>query len=81
MKKVNTRKLKKFSPTVLSCAGAAGVVGTSVLAVKATPKALRKIRADSRNAHNDPVCVDLLYSICSYGSSNYDLYIWCQHFK
>lgn len=54
MKKMNTRKLKKFSPTVLSCAGAVGVVGTSVLAVKATPKALRKIRADSRNAHNDP---------------------------
>ena len=42
MKKVNVRKLKKFSPTVLSCFGAAGVVGTSVLAVKATPKALRK---------------------------------------
>ena len=42
MKKMNTRKLKKFSPTVLSCAGAVGVVGTSVLAVKATPKALRK---------------------------------------
>lgn len=54
MKKVNARKLKKFSPTILSCAGAVGVVGTSVLAVKATPKALRKIRADSRNAHNDP---------------------------
>jgi len=54
MKRVNVRKLKKFSPTVLSCAGAAGVVGTSVLAVKATPKALRKIRADSRKAHNDP---------------------------
>ena len=54
MKKMNARKLKRFSPTILSCAGAAGVVGTSVLAVKATPKALRKIRADSRNAHNDP---------------------------
>lgn len=54
MKKVNVRKLKKFSPTVLSCFGAAGVIGTSVLAVKATPKALRKIRSDSRYAHNDP---------------------------
>lgn len=54
MKKVNVRKLKKFSPTILSCFGAAGVVGTSVLAVKATPKALRKIRSDSKYAHNDP---------------------------
>lgn len=42
MKKANIRKLKKYSPTVLSCFGAAGVIGTSVLAVKATPKALRK---------------------------------------
>lgn len=65
MKKVNTRKLKKFSPTVLSCAGAAGVVGTSVLAVKATPKALRKIRADSRNAHNDPDAYTKLEAIQS----------------
>ena len=32
--------LKKHSPTILTVAGAAGVVGTSVLAVKATPKAL-----------------------------------------
>lgn len=65
MKKANTRKLKKFSPTVLSCAGAAGVVGTSVLAVKATPKALRKIRADSRNAHNDPDAYTKLEAIQS----------------
>lgn len=65
MKKVNTRKLKKFSPTVLSYAGAAGVVGTSVLAVKATPKALRKIRADSRNAHNDPDAYTKLEAIQS----------------
>lgn len=54
MKKANVRKLKKISPTILSCFGAAGVVGTSVLAVKATPKALRKIRSDSKYTHNDP---------------------------
>lgn len=53
MKKANIRKLKKYSPTVLSCFGAVGVIGTSVLAVKATPKALRKIRADSRKRHGD----------------------------
>lgn len=32
--------LKKHSSTILTAAGAAGVVGTSVLAVKATPKAM-----------------------------------------
>ena len=33
------RSLKKASPTILTCIGAAGVVATAVLAVKATPKA------------------------------------------
>lgn len=39
------RSLKKASPTILTCIGAAGVVATAVLAVKATPKAdsLKKI--------------------------------------
>lgn len=36
--------LKKQAPTILSFAAAAGVVGTAVLAVKATPKAIRLIR-------------------------------------
>lgn len=53
MKKLNKKNLKKASPTLLSCFGAVGVIGTSALAVKATPKALRKIRADSRENHND----------------------------
>lgn len=47
--------LKKTSPTILTCIGAAGVVATAVLAVKATPKALTLIRTDSRVNHNgDP---------------------------
>ena len=33
------RSLKKASPTILTCIGAAGVVATAALAVKATPKA------------------------------------------
>ena len=32
--------LRKHSPTILTCIGAGGVIGTTVLAVKATPKAL-----------------------------------------
>lgn len=47
--------LRKASPTMLSCLGAAGVIVTSVLAVKATPKAIRRIRSDSRINHDgDP---------------------------
>ena len=53
MKKPNLQRLaqrskiylRKASPTILSGLGAAGVIVTSVLAVRATPKALRKIRA------------------------------------
>lgn len=33
-------KLRKHSPTILTCLGAGGVIGTTILAVKATPKAL-----------------------------------------
>lgn len=49
------RALKKASPTILTCIGAVGVVTTAVLAVKATPKALEMVRADSRKNHDgDP---------------------------
>lgn len=37
--------LKRHSPTILTCVGALGVIGTAVLAVKATPKAVRMIEA------------------------------------
>lgn len=37
--------LKRSSPAILTCLGAIGVVATSVLAVKATPKAVDIIRA------------------------------------
>lgn len=47
-----TSCVKRGSPTILTCLGAAGVVATSVLAVKATPKAIRRIRSDSRNNHD-----------------------------
>lgn len=47
--------LKHHSPTILSCIGAAGVVATTVTAVKATPKAITHIRHDSRINHDgDP---------------------------
>lgn len=43
--------LKRNSPTILSCIGAAGVIATTVIAVKATPKAMAKIQNDSRRNH------------------------------
>lgn len=49
------RFLKKQSPTILTCIGAVGVVATAVLAAKATPKAVKLIRSDSRINHDgDP---------------------------
>ena len=58
--------LRKASPTILSGLGAAGVIATSVLAVRATPKALRKIRADSKVNHDgDPEAYSKLEAVRS----------------
>lgn len=47
--------LRKNSSTILTCLGAVGVILTSVLAVKATPKAMIRIRSDSMINHDgDP---------------------------
>ena len=40
MKKTWMKKIHNHSPTILTCIGAAGVIMTAVLAVKATPKAI-----------------------------------------
>ena len=58
--------LKKASPTILTCIGAAGVVATAVLAVKATPKADSLIKADSRRNHDgDPYAATKLEAVKS----------------
>ena len=47
--------IKRHIPTVLSCIGSAGVILTTVLAVKATPKAFELVRVESCAAHDgDP---------------------------
>lgn len=43
---------KKKSPIILSCAGAAGVVITTILAIRATPKAVRLLE-DASDKHFD----------------------------
>lgn len=74
MKKPNPQRLaqgskiylRKASPIILSGLGAAGVIVTSVLAVRATPKALRKIRADSKANHKGvPGAYSLLGAVLS----------------
>lgn len=44
--------IKRTLPTILTFISAVGVIGTTVLAVKATPKAIAKIEDDSRRNHD-----------------------------
>lgn len=46
--------LIRNAPTILSALGMAGVIGTTALAVRATPKAVEKIKEDSIKNHDDP---------------------------
>lgn len=47
--------VKKYSPVTLSCVASVGVIVTTIAAVKATPRAIELIRADSRRNHDgDP---------------------------
>lgn len=49
------RSLKHATPTILTVVGAVGMVATVILAVKATPKAVEAVKADSRKNHDgDP---------------------------
>ena len=49
--------LKKHSPELLTALGITGMVGTTVLAVKATPKALQLIEEAKAEAHTDKLTV------------------------
>lgn len=58
--------LKRSSPTILTCVSAIGVVATTVMAVKVTPKAVDLIRADSRQNHDgDPYAYTKLEAVQS----------------
>lgn len=50
--------LKKNSPTILTCIGAVGVVGTAVSAVKATPKARALLEEAEWNKQEDLTCLE-----------------------
>ena len=50
---LNSRRwLQRSSPTILTLIGAIGVISTAVLAATATPKALLKIKEDSKKNHD-----------------------------
>lgn len=44
--------IKKVAPIILSCCSSIGVIASVALAVRATPKAMRKIESDSARRHN-----------------------------
>lgn len=52
---VVVNQIKSNSPTILTAMGVAGIFGTVVLAVKATPKAVELIEMDSYAKHGDRV--------------------------
>ena len=49
-------KLKNASPTILTFLGVTGVIATTITAVRATPKAIEKIKRDSRINHDGDPC-------------------------
>ena len=55
--------LRKHSSTILSVVGAVGVIGTSVLAVKATPKALELIE-EEKNEQNRKLLAEAMVNNC-----------------
>lgn len=58
--------LKRSSPTILTVIGVMGVISTAAMAVKATPKAVELIKADSRCNHGgDPYAHTKLEAIQS----------------
>lgn len=62
----STVYLKRASPTILTCIAAVGVVATSVMTAKATPKAIALVRSDSRKNHDgDPYACTKLEAVQS----------------
>lgn len=58
--------LKRAAPTIWTCIGAIGVVATTIMAVKETPKAVELIKADSRTNHDgDPYAYTKLEAVQS----------------
>jgi len=48
-----TAKLQRSSPTILTCLSVVGMIGTTVMAVRATPKALQLVRSRKEDLETD----------------------------
>lgn len=60
-----SRRLKRSTPTILTCLSAFGLVATTVSAVKATPKAMRLIEDAKQTDQYDLSDMEMLYSDCA----------------
>lgn len=49
----SVEKIKRASPTILTVISSVGVVGTTILAVRATPKAIRLLEEKERDKHGE----------------------------
>lgn len=66
----SVRLLKRNSPTILTCIGAVGVVATTVMAVKATPKALSVLEAKKEEKGEDLTHLETIVAVApSYAPS------------
>lgn len=66
----SVRLLKRNSPTILTCIGAVGVVATTVMAVKATPKALAAVAAKKEEKGEDLTRFETIVTVApSYAPS------------
>lgn len=66
----SVRLLKRNSPTILTCIGAVGVVATTVMAVKATPKALAAVEAKKEEKGEDLTRLETISAVVpSYAPS------------
>lgn len=59
----STRLLKRNSSTILTCLGAVGVVATTVMAVKATPKALVALEAKKEEKGEDLTRLETIVAV------------------
>ena len=69
------RQLYRSSPTILTVVASVGVVTTTIMAVRATPKAIKILKEAELEKGED------LYSFCSTGSFNHRMYLWGKRIK
>ncbi|MEG1523879.1 MAG: DUF6353 family protein [Clostridia bacterium] len=54
--------LKRQAPTILTCLSGAGVIATSVLAVKATPKAVERLKEATEEKGEELTLIETIYT-------------------